>query len=143
MRFHPLRRMKSAHPPRLPRLGIAVLAAWAVLVLTPIAGEGLSESGMQFPKLPPEINHIPDANEQMKMNERQTQTKNMEAVNAERKRQLADESAKLLKLATDLKVEVDKTSKDTLSINVIRKADEIEKLAHDVKEKMKLTIGSS
>jgi hypothetical protein len=135
--------MKSAHPPRLPRLGIAVLAAWAVLVLTPIAGEGLSESGMQFPKLPPEINHIPDANEQMKMNERQTQTKNMEAVNAERKRQLADESAKLLKLATDLKVEVDKTSKDTLSINVIRKADEIEKLAHDVKEKMKLTIGSS
>jgi len=98
---------------------------------------------MQFPKLPPEINHIPDANEQMKMNERQAQTKNFESVNAERKRQLAEESAKLLKLATDLKVEVDKTSKDTLSINVIRKADEIEKLAHDVKEKMKLTIGSS
>jgi len=79
----------------------------------------------------------------MKMNERQAQTKNFEAVNAERKRQLAEESARLLKLATDLKIEVDKTSKDTLSINVIRKADEIEKLARDVKEKMKLTIGSS
>jgi hypothetical protein len=42
-----------------------------------------------------------------------------------------------------LKAEVDKTNKDMLSLNVIRKADEIEKLAHDVKEKMKLTIGGS
>jgi hypothetical protein len=61
------------------------------------------------------------------------------AANAERKKQIADDSTKLLKLATDLKTEVDKTTKDTLSLNVIRKADEIEKLAHDVKEKMKLT----
>ena len=42
-------------------------------------------------------------------------------------------------MATDLKAEVDKTTKDTLSLSVIRKADEIEKLAHSVKEKMKLT----
>ena len=61
------------------------------------------------------------------------------AANAERKKQIADDSTKLLKLATDLKTEVDKTTKDTLSLNVIRKADEIEKLAHDIKEKMKLT----
>jgi hypothetical protein len=62
---------------------------------------------------------------------------------AERKKQIADESAKLLKLATDLKAEVDKTSKDTLSVNVIRKADEIEKLAHSVKEKMKPAAGAN
>jgi hypothetical protein len=66
---------------------------------------------------------------------------NHDAVNAERKKQIADESAMLLKLATELKAEVDKTSKDTLSLDVIRKADEIEKLAHDVKEKMKLETG--
>lgn len=141
MRFHHLHNLKRAHPPRLGRLGIAALVAVAALVLTPIAGEGLFQGGMQIPRLPPEINPIPDPNQQMKMNERQTQTKNFEAVNAERKRQLAEDSAKLLKLAADLKSEVDKTSKDTLSLNVIRKADEIEKLAHDVKEKMKLTIG--
>jgi hypothetical protein len=64
------------------------------------------------------------------------------AANAERKKQIADDSIKLLKLATDLKSEVDKTTKDTLSLNVIRKADEIEKLAHDVKEKMKLTAAT-
>ena len=65
------------------------------------------------------------------------------AANAERRKQIADDSAKLLKLATDLKAEVDKTSKDTLSVNVIRKADEIEKLAHSVKEKMKPAAGTN
>jgi hypothetical protein len=34
---------------------------------------------------------------------------------------------------------VDNTSKDTLSLDVIRKAEQIEKLAHSVKQKMKLT----
>jgi hypothetical protein len=43
----------------------------------------------------------------------------------------------LLALATELKVDMDKTNKDMLSLDVIRKADEIEKLAHSVKEKMK------
>ncbi len=50
---------------------------------------------------------------------------------------LADEGAKLLQMATDLKSEVDKTTPDTLSLGVIRKANEIEKLARDVREKMK------
>ena len=68
---------------------------------------------------------------------------NAEATNAERKKQIADDSARLLKLATDLKAEVDKTSKDTLSLNVIRKAGAIERLAHDVKEKMKLSAGAN
>jgi hypothetical protein len=68
---------------------------------------------------------------------------NFEAANAERRKQIADDSARLLKLATDLKAEVDKTTKDTLSLNVIRKADEIEKLAHSVKDKMRLTAGTN
>ena len=63
--------------------------------------------------------------------------------NAARKKELSDESAQLLTLAMALKAEVDKTNKDMLSLNVIRKADEIEKLAHNVKEKMKVTVGGS
>lgn len=66
---------------------------------------------------------------------------NLDAVNTQRKKQLAADSARLLKLATELKTEVDKTTKDTLSVNVIRKADEIEKLAHSVKENMRLSVG--
>lgn len=71
------------------------------------------------------------------------QNTNFNAANAARRKELAADSAELLKLATELKAEVDKTTKDTLSLTVIRKAGEIEKLAHDVKEKMKQTTGSN
>jgi len=36
-------------------------------------------------------------------------------------------------MANDLKTEVDKSTKDMLSVTVVRKADEIEKLAHKVR----------
>ena len=57
--------------------------------------------------------------------------------NVDRQKQLVSDTDKLLALANELKVDVDKSNKDTLSLDVIRKADEIEKLAHSVKEKMK------
>lgn len=60
----------------------------------------------------------------------------------DRKKQIADESAELLNMALALKAEVDKTTKDTLSLNVIKKADQIEKLAKSVKDKMKQSSGS-
>jgi hypothetical protein len=49
----------------------------------------------------------------------------------------------LLAMALSLKAEVDKTNKDTLSIKVIRKADEIERLAKTVKERIKQGSGAS
>lgn len=49
------------------------------------------------------------------------------------KQEIASECANLLKMATDLKAEVDKTTKDTLSVTVVRKAGEIEQLAHKVR----------
>lgn len=55
----------------------------------------------------------------------------------ERKKQITDQSSQLLTMAIALKAELDKTNKDTLSLNVIRKADEIERLARTVKEKTK------
>lgn len=55
----------------------------------------------------------------------------------ERQKKLVADTNKLLELATELKTEVDKTNKDVLSLDVIKKADEIEKLAHSVKERMK------
>jgi hypothetical protein len=95
------------------------------------------------PYLMPEANRLPDKNAQMQMHDDQSKKAGFEAANTERKRQIADDTSKLLELATQLKAEVDKTSKDTLSLNVIRKAESIEKLARGVKEKMKLTMGAS
>ena len=57
--------------------------------------------------------------------------------NSDRQKRLVQDTDKLLALATDLKAQVDKSTKDTLSVDVIKKADEIEKLAHSVKERMK------
>jgi methionyl-tRNA synthetase len=57
--------------------------------------------------------------------------------NQERQAQLKRDTEHLFKLATELKQYVDQTNENTLSVEVIKKAEEIEKLAHSVKEKMK------
>ena len=56
---------------------------------------------------------------------------------SERQKKLAADTDKLLALATDLKKQVDKTNKDILSVEVVKKADEIEKLARSMKNDMK------
>ena len=53
------------------------------------------------------------------------------------RRQIADQSARLLQLATELKAAVDNSDACTLSIHIVRKADSIARLAHGVKEEMK------
>jgi hypothetical protein len=60
---------------------------------------------------------------------------NVNPVEAARHQQMARQCADLLKMAMDLKAEVDKSNKDQLSLSVVRKADEIEKLAHKVRTK--------
>jgi hypothetical protein len=50
---------------------------------------------------------------------------------------LKNDTDKLLKLSVELKSYVDKSDENVLSLDVIKKADEIEKLAKSVKEKMK------
>jgi type VI protein secretion system component VasF len=55
----------------------------------------------------------------------------------QRQQDIVDQTTKLLVLAQELKADVDKSSKDQLSTSVIKKAEEIEKLAKSVKDKMK------
>jgi hypothetical protein len=70
--------------------------------------------------------------------DRQAREKEMaKKANQERQVQLRRDTERLYQLSTELKQYVDKSSENTLSLDVIKKADEIEKLAHSVKEKMK------
>lgn len=55
----------------------------------------------------------------------------------ERQKKMASDADKLVQLAQQLKVSVDKTNKDVLSIDVIREAERIEKLAREVREGMR------
>ena len=57
--------------------------------------------------------------------------------NQQRQADIKRDTDKLLQLATELKQSVDKSNENLLSMDVIKKAEEIEKLAHSVKEKMK------
>jgi hypothetical protein len=50
---------------------------------------------------------------------------------------LKKDTDRLLKLSVELKQSVDKSDENVLSLDVIKKAEEIEKLARGVKEKMK------
>jgi hypothetical protein len=55
----------------------------------------------------------------------------------QRQQEIKKDTDKLLELATELKQSVDKSNENTLSLDVIKKAEQIEKLAKSVKDKMK------
>jgi hypothetical protein len=57
--------------------------------------------------------------------------------NLERQAQIKTDTEKLLKLSQELKDYVDKSNENLLSLDVLKKAEEIEKLARSVKDKMK------
>jgi hypothetical protein len=58
-------------------------------------------------------------------------------ISLSRQASLKADTDKLLKLAVELKDSVDKSNVNVLSLDVVKKAEEIEKLAHSVKDKMK------
>jgi hypothetical protein len=93
------------------------------------------QSGRQIPGLPPPPGRPNSADpEPIDPHRAEQQEK---ARNMDRQKRLVADTEKLLALATDLKQQVDKTTKDTMSVDVIKKAEEIEKLARSVKERMK------
>jgi hypothetical protein len=117
-------------------LWFGILAGFPVV---PAVGGGQQQG--QFPYYPPEIRRLPNQNQADDINEQYVKMQHFEAINAERKKEMGDDSTQLLLLAKELNAEVDKAGNDSLSLTAIQKAEAIEKLAHDVKEKMKLTVG--
>jgi hypothetical protein len=81
---------------------------------------GLPQADESGPSIPPQIQ------------------KDMEKkANEQRQAELKRDAERLLKLSTELKEYVDKSNQNILSLDVIKKADEIEKLAHSVKTRMR------
>jgi hypothetical protein len=99
------------------------------------------DAGSPTAARPEQSNMATQADAKVEKSEKPSAQTQVELVTAMRRKQIADDSTRLLNMAIALKAEVDKTTKDTLSINVIRKADEIEKLARSVREKMKQSGG--
>ena len=61
--------------------------------------------------------------------------------NKQRQEEIRKDTEKLFQLATELKDAVDKTNEYVLSLDVVKKAEEVEKLAKKVKEKMREGVG--
>lgn len=90
-----------------------------------------------IPGLPPISGQPADQDQQRAQSKMQREL--AKKANKERQAAIKRDTDKLLELATQLKENVDKSSENTLSLDVIKKAEEIEKLAKSVKEKMKGT----
>jgi len=78
----------------------------------------------------------PPADDADEMRERITHEMEKKAAK-ERVAALKTDTDKLLKLSVELKEYVDKSNENVLSLDVIKKAEQIEKLAKSVKDKMK------
>jgi len=96
---------------------------------------GAQSGGAPPPNSPPTMQSIdtfPVVNDGSRPAQNQTKLRDVD-----RQKQIVADTQKLLKLANELNAAVEKSNKDTLSLDVIRKADEIEKLAKSLREKMK------
>lgn len=71
---------------------------------------------------------------------RENNEKRITEINTLRQKEMSSDTAKLVALASDLKTEMDKTAQASLSVEALRKAELIEKLAHAVQSKMKATV---
>jgi len=89
---------------------------------------------VQHPPLPPPI--VPPTAEEDEAHAR-LEAEMAKKAAKERVAALKSDTDKLLKLSVELKNDVDKSDENVLSLDVIKKAEEIEKLAKSVREKMK------
>jgi len=107
----------------------------AILILSLALFASIASSQLKTastPQAPPISIVVTDSDVQQQM--QQTQ---MARLNAERHAQLRIDTAKLVALTAELKEHVDKAGINTLSMDVIKTAQEIEKLAKSVQDKMR------
>jgi len=98
----------------------------------------ISSSGQSGPPRPPHASGDFDVAPSNEEDSRQQMMHEMaKKANVERQTALRTDADKLFKLATELKTYVEKSNEHVMSVDVIKKADEIEKLARSVKDKMK------
>ncbi len=124
-------------------IAFAIMVCAVLTAALTVAGfaQDQAPSRSRAPELPPKANPMPDANEQIAMQQRNAQKKNFEAANAARLKQLMQASDALQTLAMALKAEVDQSG--NVNQNTIHKAETIEKLARIVKDRMSLTVAAN
>jgi hypothetical protein len=115
---------------------VRTIFVWTICLCV-FAIPSLAQTGTSRPPLPtPKVDNPPPMGDEDEVTARIASEMAKKAAK-ERVAALKSDTDKLLKLSVELKNSVDKSDENVLSLEVIKKAEEIEKLAHSVKEKMK------
>ena len=115
----------------------------SVFVLFAVIAGLSSWPSAQVQQPPPPHRHDPSqsqnwpADQPPDPNVTEAQKRAQKELGKQRYKDIQKDSDRLLTLATQLKKQVDTAGEHTLSLDVIKKAEEIEKLAKDVRNKMK------
>ncbi len=116
----------------------------AVLLAAPCGTSSQQQSpgmGGRFPTTPRDFpqdgNQISPFNDPNNPGEAE---KRLRMINAERQKAMVADTDKLLKLARELNEEIARSNSGELSVAELRKVAEIEKLAHNVRDKMVMSV---
>lgn len=111
------------------------VALVVLLAITAFLSDTSLSQGPPVPTFPPAPGEVPQRNKDS-MSEK-IERDAAKQRNIQREQDIKRDTEKLLELATELKQYVDKTNENIISLDVIKKAEQIERLAKNVKEKMK------
>jgi len=118
------------------RAGWARAAAFAALWLL-FSGFSAGLASQDFPTVRADQENNPFGSDQFDPAEQQ---RRWLLYNRQRQKEIKEATARLLKLTTDLNEEIAKEKPAVLDPEQQRKLNEIEKLAHSIKEKMRLSM---
>ncbi len=106
-------------------------------------GENPPHSPSGIPPISPLANRTPNSNRIMEDSMQTPENrKRLEQLNLLRQKEMTEETARLVRLANEVKAETGKGTADSLTVVELRKVELIAKLAKSVRDKMKATVGN-
>jgi hypothetical protein len=121
------------------RLRPILSLAFVILVPLGTCHSILAQPQDDIPKIPPSVRNSTSTTDVPTVGNDEIQKQQAAAAAQMRQDQIKRDSEKLFQLSAELKAQVDKANGQILSVDAIKKAEEIEKLAKSLKGKMKLS----
>jgi len=126
--------------------GVTLLLGGAVVLRPASAAPAVEAAAMKAPQPQYAQNRralgaLPQGQSPQDPFQKEMQDRQVKEANKKRQQDIKKDTDKLFELATELKAAVDKTNENMLSLDVIKKAEQVEKLAKKVKENMKEAVG--
>jgi hypothetical protein len=110
----------------------------ALVLLTLMAAANLAST--QQIHLPPAISHSPGMGKVPVTSGDSVQKQQAKAANQQRQAEIKRDAEKMFQLTTELKQSLETSGQDVMSLDDLKKVEQIEKLAHGVKSKMKQSL---